>query len=118
MYELFEYAKEDGFIHYPNLQRIDQLPPLDFMLVFNNEYGAMSRMVIYGVEFMNEGQVMSVQDLMTENSVNYMARYFSPMTPVNAPFEESVSSKSIQSISDEAYRDTYEYMKDFRGLFI
>jgi len=119
LHELFQYAQQDGFIKYPNLQRIDQLPPLDFMLVFNNEYGAVSRMVIYGVEFMNEGQVMSIQDLMTENSVNYMARDFSPMTPVNKPFDYGGAvSKTIQQLSDDAHKDAYNYMNDFRRLFI
>ena len=63
--------------------RIDELPPLDIFVDFQNEYGDASRIAIYGVEFINEGQVMSVQDLVTENSVTFVARDISPMRRVN-----------------------------------
>ena len=66
-----------------NTLRIDQLPPLDLFVSFENEYGDRSRLSIYGVEFMNEGQVMSINDLMTESSVNYLARYVLPMRSVD-----------------------------------
>jgi len=68
-------AADEQFRHL----RVDQLPPIDLFLTFTNEAGNYSKMAIFGVEFMNEGQVHSVQDLMTENSVNYIARHFSPM---------------------------------------
>jgi hypothetical protein len=63
--------------------RLDQLPPLDFILVFSNEYGDVSRLIIAGVEFLNEGQVHSVSDLITENSVNYIAQDVYPMEYLN-----------------------------------
>lgn len=52
----------------------DQLPPLDLILVFNNEYGHTSLMRLFAVEFVQEGQVMSVNDLYTENTMQYVAR--------------------------------------------
>jgi hypothetical protein len=44
-----------------------------------NEYGAVSRLVLYGVELVNEGQTMSIDDLITENVVNFVARHIEPM---------------------------------------
>ena len=59
---------------------IDQLPPLDITLVFANELGQSSRMAILGVEFVSEGQVMSIQDIFVENTVQYVARDIDPMS--------------------------------------
>jgi len=59
---------------------IDQLPPLDISIVFANELGQLSRMTIYGVDFISEGQTMSIHDLFIENQVQYIARDIDPMT--------------------------------------
>lgn len=61
---------------------IDQIPPVDITIAFANEYGSVSRMGILGVEFVNEGQTMSVEDLLTENVVQYVARDIDPMRSV------------------------------------
>lgn len=58
----------------------DQLPPLDLTIVFANEYGSLSQQTIYGVDFVNDGSVMSVEDLIVENTVNFMARDADVMT--------------------------------------
>jgi hypothetical protein len=52
----------------------DQLPPIDLTIVFANEYGSLSQMAIYGVEFVNDGMTMSIEDLLTEDVVNFVAR--------------------------------------------
>lgn len=83
MAELFKNSFLDS--HF-NGHRVDQLPPLDIFIVFTNEVGDVSKMAIFGVEFMNEGQVMSVQDLITENSVNYVAKHITRMEAINSPY--------------------------------
>jgi len=60
----------------------DQLPPLDITLVYANEYGSLSRQSIYGVEFVNDGQTMSIEDLFTEEVMNFVARDVDIMTSV------------------------------------
>jgi len=60
----------------------DQIPPMDLTIVFANEYGNISRMAIYGVEIVNEGMVMSIEDLFTESTINFIARDFDPIRGV------------------------------------
>lgn len=51
----------------------DELPPFDVTVSFANEYGAQARMVLYGIRLINEGQVMSINDIYTENTYQYVA---------------------------------------------
>ena len=77
---------------------IDQLPPINISLVFANEYGAVSHMGIYGVEFFQEGATHSIEDIFTENTLNYVARDLDPM-------------KLVQTAKRENNRITNEWTK-------
>ena len=57
----------------------DQLPPLDITIVFANEYGSLSRAALYGVEFMSDSFALSVEDLLTEEVINFVARDMDPV---------------------------------------
>ena len=61
----------------------DQIPPFTICIDFANEYGYGSRMVIYDVEIITEGQTMSVEDMITENVVQFVASGIEPMHRVN-----------------------------------
>jgi archaellum component FlaC len=61
---------------------LDQMPPVDITVAFANEYGSISRMALLGVEFVDEGQVMSIEDIITENTVSFVARDIDPMRSV------------------------------------
>lgn len=52
---------------------VDELPPFNIIMSFANEYGLRSKMVIYGVRLINEGQVMSINDVYTENTYQFVA---------------------------------------------
>lgn len=67
---------------------LDQIPPFDISILFSNETGSLSRMAIYGVELVNEGQTMSIEDLITETVVSYVARHVDPMSSLLSPTEE------------------------------
>lgn len=54
--------------------RPDQLPPIDLTLIFANEYGALSDLRLYGVEFVTDGQVYSIEDLLSEGTMNFVCR--------------------------------------------
>ena len=57
----------------------DMLPPFDIVLTFFNEYGLGAKMKIYGVTIVDEGQTMSIDDLITEQTYTFMARGIQPM---------------------------------------
>lgn len=59
----------------------DEIPPLDLTLCFQNEYGKRSRMTLYGVKMVSEGQVMSVNDLFTENTYQFVGTGLENLTP-------------------------------------
>ena len=64
-YRIEQYAMDNVGIF--NAVLIDQIPPFDITVLFANETGSMSRLAIYGVELVQEGQTMSVEDLVTES---------------------------------------------------
>ena len=55
------------------------MPPIDLTIIFANEYGSISKAAIYGVEFMNDGYTLSIEDLLTEEVINFVARDVDPM---------------------------------------
>lgn len=57
----------------------DEIPPFDISISFMNEYGSASEMSIYGVEILNEGMGMSIDDITTEKSCTFVARGISDM---------------------------------------
>lgn len=52
---------------------VDELPPFDINIIMANEYGNNSSLMLYGVRFVNEGQVMSINDIYMENTYQYVA---------------------------------------------
>jgi hypothetical protein len=57
----------------------DELPPFNVTITFTNEYGNSSIMSIYGIHIQDEGQIMSINDVMTENTMSYFAADISLM---------------------------------------
>ena len=64
---------------------VDQLPPFDLTLIASNEYGFSSYMSIYGMELVSGGMTISIQDLMTEDVMQFVARDFDPLRPMIEP---------------------------------
>lgn len=54
--------------------KTDELPPFDIIITMASEYGRAARLVIYGATVYEEGKVMSIDDIITENVWSYMAR--------------------------------------------
>ena len=54
--------------------KVDELPLFDIMIVSANEYGNYVSMYIYGIDFTDEAQTISVEDLFTENVFSFVAR--------------------------------------------
>ncbi|MEW6770010.1 MAG: virion structural protein [Bacillota bacterium] len=66
---------------FPSRVFTDEMPPFHVTVVFNNEYGVRSALRIYGICVVDEGQVMSVNDMYTEQTMTYVARDMVPMHP-------------------------------------
>jgi len=79
----------------------DMLPPFDIVLTFFDEYGGGSKMKIFGVTLVDEGQTVSVDDLITEQTYTFMARGIQPMIRLTAEEQNSP-------------RETEEYERDIR----
>ena len=76
-YKLDQFKRAISIGLYP---LADMLPPFDVVITYSNEYGALSKMKLYGISVIDEGQTMSVDDLITEQTYTYMARGIQPMT--------------------------------------
>jgi hypothetical protein len=57
----------------------DQIPPFDITITFVNEYGQSAVRSIYGVELLNEGSGASMDDIVIEETMTYVARELGPM---------------------------------------
>ena len=64
----------------------DQILPFDISLVGTNEEGAATAMKIYGVEILNEGSGVSIDDAVTEMQATFVARLVEPWAAVASPF--------------------------------
>jgi hypothetical protein len=61
---------------------VDQIPPFDITLAAANEYGALAVMAIVGVEILNEGYGVSIDDIVSEMQNTYAARAIAPWRSV------------------------------------
>jgi hypothetical protein len=66
----------DKVIAAPNY--IDQVLPFDIVITASNEYGAVARMMIHGVEIMNVGSSLSINDITTDEACTYIATAITP----------------------------------------
>ena len=57
---------------------VDKIPPFDIVLSAANEYGAMAVMMIFGIEILNEGYGVSIDDVVSEQQMTYVARSVMP----------------------------------------
>ncbi len=76
---------------------VDQLPPFDVTLGAANEYGAMAVMRIFGVELLNEGYGVSIDDIVSEQQFTYVARTVIGWTPVRDEAIQSVLENQASS---------------------
>lgn len=58
----------------------DQIPPFDTTLVGANEYGAIAVARVIGIDLLNEGYGVSIDDIVSEMQYTYVARMIIPWT--------------------------------------
>ena len=70
----------------------DQVLPFDITLAGANEYGAMTAAKVFGVEILNEGSGISIDDAVSEAQATFVARGVEPMQAVPSPPDQVLSS--------------------------
>ena len=80
VFAVFDRHFADKIMRSAGVLMADEIPALNLTINFANEYGRSSRMAIYGVKLLNEGQVMSINDLYTENTYQFVALGMEPLT--------------------------------------
>lgn len=68
---------DDGHV-VTNPYYVDQIRPFDVVIIAMNEYGKGAQMRIYGIEILNEGSGFSIDDIVIENQMTYVARTILP----------------------------------------
>jgi hypothetical protein len=71
-YDLTEKIKQAdsvGSVHF----LVDELLPFNITVSFQNEYGVGARLALYGIRIVSEGQTMSINDIYTENTYQFVA---------------------------------------------
>ena len=100
---------------------MDELPEFDLVISCANEYGDKSVLVIYGITLVNEGQVMSINDVYTENTYEYYAKDIDYLTEVTdkatSSKKENKTEKPIivdEKNDDNSTEDSgfFEFLKD------
>lgn len=88
----------------------DEMPPFHVTVHFANEAGARSQLSIYNITVVDNGQVMSVEDLVTENTLSYFAsdidlmRVFqSKSRPMRAETKEKLLSTQRAALMQTSY---------------
>ena len=81
----------------------DMLPPFDVVLTFFNEYGLAAKMKLFGITIVDEGQTMSIDDLITEQTYTYMARGIQPLMHLDANESRNLYSDNKDGRERQAY---------------
>lgn len=74
-------AVPPGFksLRHENILYPDMLPPFDITMTFANEYGQAAFQKIYDVDILNEGSGVSVDTIVMERQLTFIARRISPI---------------------------------------
>lgn len=111
-----QWSHEAAGMARPWVSRADQLPPLTLIATFNNEYGSASQLNLYGVEFINDGMVMSIEDIYLENPLTFVARDFDPLLSLGRLKEKQNGGVELMSDTASSLLRTKEY-QDYKNRF-
>lgn len=84
---------------HPDAIMLDQIDPFNLLLLFANEFGAYSALHLLNVDLNSEGQEMSVDSIITHNTMNFYATDMIPMTSLGNRFK-TYDEMIIGTISD------------------
>ena len=61
---------------------VDQLMPFNVSIHFSNEYGQRAQIDLFGVEIINSGTAISIDDVVTNQAMTFVARSLNEMHKV------------------------------------
>jgi hypothetical protein len=108
---------------FSNIQFVtDEIPPFDIVISMMNERDPIgAKLRIYGVRVLNEGQVMSIDDLITENTMQYVATGIDLMEPDFAYYAGEVANDYARQLekdkADLKRKKDLEKLWSWRALF-
>ena len=96
------FAKAEG---YKSSRKIlmDEVAPIDITIAMANEYGTSARLALYSVRLFSEGQVMSINDIYTENTYQYVALNIDYLVNIEHDDEIDWDSKKPATIEPTNY---------------
>lgn len=95
---------------------MDEMPPFDITIIMQNEYGHASAMMIKGIVIVDEGQVMSIEDMLTENTMSYMATDIEPLNVIDSKTitTSNTTSSSVPVTTPDIGGTTAPTLKDLQ----
>lgn len=84
----------------------DELPPFNMTVSCANEYGHDARLALYGITLVNEGQVMSINDVYTENTYQFYALDVDYLSDVTTKSANSTKNKRNLPETDDSKKAT------------
>ncbi len=107
-----KYCKSAGIAESEKILT-DEIPPINITISMGNEYGSSSRIALYGVRLFNEGMTMSVNDIYTEHTYQFVALNIDYLENVQLPSESrdpnfDLSTLAPKEIEDQKPQQTNE----------
>lgn len=107
-----KYCKSAGIAESEKILT-DEIPPMNITISMGNEYGSSSRTALYGVRLFNEGMTMSVNDIYTEHTYQFVALNIDYLENVQLPSESrnpnfDLSTLAPKEIEDKKQQQTNE----------
>ena len=93
-----KYCKSAGIAESEKILT-DEIPPMNITISMGNEYGSSSRTALYGVRLFNEGMTMSVNDIYTEHTYQFVALNIDYLENVQLPSESRNPNLDLSTLA-------------------
>lgn len=102
-------SRDDATDYMPDL-----MPPFNVIVTGHNEFGAAVAGVIIGIQIVNTGMVLGVQDAFTEQTFSYVAQRWIPLRGLRE-YHDNIrtlytENEVIQEIIANAYADPWKWV--------
>ena len=99
-----KYCKSAGIAESEKILT-DEIPPMNITISMGNEYGSSSRTALYGVRLFNEGMTMSVNDIYTEHTYQFVALNIDYLENVQLPSESRDPNFDLSTLAPKEIED-------------